>query len=114
TTWSPRPTASPRRSIGPRIASTTRLARRWCWTGGWSRRRSSVGGGNGKQRERGTVEGPRSGAPFHQTLEPRVPPERREVGIDLQPTGREVVGHSEERLERGGRLVGLARKRVDQ
>jgi hypothetical protein len=44
-------------------------------------------------------------------LEPRVLPQRVEIGIDLQPAGREDVGDFEELLELVKRLLRFARPR---
>src|SRR5262249_3679624 len=46
-------------------------------------------------------------------LEPRILPERIEVGIDLEPTGREVVRDPQQGLELVERLLRLAHEHVD-
>src|SRR6185503_8482992 len=50
---------------------------------------------------------------LQQPLEPRVAPQRREVGVDLEPAGREIARDLEQRLEVVERLLGLAHHEVD-
>jgi hypothetical protein len=49
----------------------------------------------------------------HQPLEPRVPFEWGEVGVDPKPAGREVVCDFEQRLQLIQRLFRFAREQVD-
>src|SRR4029450_6130769 len=57
--------------------------------------------------------GPSWLTPVHQPLEARVALERREVGIDPKPPGREKVRDLEQRLELVERLPRLAGDDVD-
>src|SRR5256885_5094593 len=84
----------------------------------WSAERGSVRNLSSAQRE--SELGPESrGAmflgsvpPSDQPLEPRIAPQRRKVGIDLEPRRREVERHRKQRLAPVNRLITLVRHRI--